>query len=259
MGVPNRQIGVPSSIKDKLLHDISKQLDRLIGVISTSTGGGGGSYTFSNGLTETAGVVKLGGTLSEAVSIGGPSILGFGDLSPLSEIRLLSGFANKSTSIQLTGVSGNTSIISVDNNTFEETDISISPTSLQLFSNQLIIAGNSAFIGAEYDTDYSANYTNRSLTDKEYVDTAVSDRRLKSNIIYIGSALNKINQLKPATFNMIKDNEFKAGFIAQELEEVFPEMIVEGEYLKIKKDQLLPYLVKAIQELSAEIELLKNK
>jgi hypothetical protein len=57
---------------------------------------------------------------------------------------------------------------------------------------------------------------------------------------------------------MISDNEYKAGFIAQELQKVFPDMIVEEEYLKIKRDQLIPYLVKAVQELAQEINQLKQ-
>jgi hypothetical protein len=124
-----------------------------------------------------------------------------------------------------------------------------------------IIATNNItdFKGIQYAQDYSANYDNRSLADKEYVDTAVSDERLKENIVDVDSSLAKINSLRPVEFDMKKDGEHRAGFIAQELREVFPDMIVEGEYLKIKKDQLIPYMVKAIQELSKEVELLKSK
>lgn len=38
MAIPNRQIGTASSIKNKLLWQISKQLDRLIKVAGTTTG-----------------------------------------------------------------------------------------------------------------------------------------------------------------------------------------------------------------------------
>jgi hypothetical protein len=36
----------------------------------------------------------------------------------------------------------------------------------------IIVSGTTSFPGAQYDIDYSANYTNRSLVDKEYVDNA---------------------------------------------------------------------------------------
>ncbi len=50
MSIPNSQIGW--SQEDYLLNQISKQLDRLIGVVANSGGGGGGSvssFSFSNG------------------------------------------------------------------------------------------------------------------------------------------------------------------------------------------------------------------
>lgn len=37
MGVPNRQIGTASSIEEKLLQQISKQLQQLIQVVGTLT------------------------------------------------------------------------------------------------------------------------------------------------------------------------------------------------------------------------------
>jgi hypothetical protein len=135
------------------------------------------------------------------------------------------------------------------------------PTLISVVSNGKVevSSGVSGFQGATYDLDYSSDFVNRSLVDKEYVDTEVSDEKLKENIVNIDSSLAKINSLRPVEFDMKKDGEHKAGFIAQELQQVFPGMIVEGEYLKIKKDQLIPYMVKAIQELSKEVELLKSK
>jgi hypothetical protein len=142
-------------------------------------------------------------------------------------------------------------------------EIYITPEEIDILAEDRLFigvftGGNPNFQGAVYNDDYSSDYVNRSLVDKEYVDTAVSDVRLKENIVDVDSSLAKINSLRPVEFDMKKDGEHKAGFIAQELREVFPDMIVEGEYLKIKKDQLIPYMVKAIQELSKEIELLKN-
>ena len=134
-------------------------------------------------------------------------------------------------------------------------------SSLKMQNNQVVFAltGTAPFVG--YDLDYSADYTNRSFVDKEYVDTAVSDIRLKQNIVPILNSLSLIEQLKPCEFDFIKTKEHSAGFIAQELEEVFPAMIVDNEYgiKKIKRDQLIPYLVKAIQELSEELKELKKQ
>ena len=54
-----------------------------------------------------------------------------------------------------------------------------------------------------------------------------SDVNLKTNIESIDpdQSLDTINSLNPVTFNMISNGEFRQGFIAQEIEEVYPESI----------------------------------
>ena len=101
----------------------------------------------------------------------------------------------------------------------------------------------------------------------------VSDRKLKENIVDATPKLDDINKLKVRNFNF-KDNpeEKHIGFIAQELEKVFPKVVetkqdkdednnlIEDSYTKtIKTSILIPMLVKSIQELKAEIDDLKNK
>lgn len=51
-----------------------------------------------------------------------------------------------------------------------------------------------------------------------------SDSKLKTNIETIDpyKSLDTVNSLNPVTFNMIIDGEFRQGFIAQEIEEVYP-------------------------------------
>jgi len=95
----------------------------------------------------------------------------------------------------------------------------------------------------------------------------VSDKRLKRNINYIeDSQLDKIMLLKPATFNKIVDNEINTnihtGFIAQDiLESNIPNLIMGSEETSygLDYDGILALAVKAIQELKAEIDTLKNK
>jgi hypothetical protein len=108
--------------------------------------------------------------------------------------------------------------------------------------------------------------------------SAISDQRLKENIQDIDVGLEKILALKPRKFDWKagkgKDKKGDRGWIAQEFEQVFPEMIdtwkdpaPEGEepYKSVSAD-LIPVLVKAVQELkaivdaqAAEIALLKSK
>ena len=101
----------------------------------------------------------------------------------------------------------------------------------------------------------------------------ISDIKLKENIVDATPKLDDINKLKVRNFNFKdKPEEKHIGFIAQELEEVFPKAIentqdrdddgklIEDSYTKtIKSSILIPMLVKSIQELKAEIDILKNK
>ena len=101
--------------------------------------------------------------------------------------------------------------------------------------------------------------------------SAISDQRLKENIRDLDVGLNEIMALKPRKFDWKagkgKDKKDDRGWIAQELEQVFPDMVdvwadpaPEGEepYKSVNAD-LIPVLVKAIQELKAELDAVKAK
>jgi hypothetical protein len=108
--------------------------------------------------------------------------------------------------------------------------------------------------------------------------TDVSDRKFKKNIREF-SALERIMQLRPKTYEMKRD-EFKRmnladglryGFIAQELQEVFPELVREQvnatpyqeadslnveeiDYLGVEYIPMIPVLTKGMQEQQEQIE-----
>ena len=100
--------------------------------------------------------------------------------------------------------------------------------------------------------------------------SAISDVRLKENITDLEIGLEAIMALRPRKFDWKKesgnDGKNVRGFIAQEFEQVFPDLIdesinpsPEGEepYKQIRQD-LIPVLVKAVQEQQAQIEELKK-
>ena len=61
--------------------------------------------------------------------------------------------------------------------------------------------------------------------------TAFSDRRLKSDIQTVENALDKVEQLRGVTYtrNDIKENGQQLGVIAQEVEEVFPQVVLTAD------------------------------
>lgn len=97
--------------------------------------------------------------------------------------------------------------------------------------------------------------------------TNPSDSRLKDDITDLQYGLNEILQLRPVSYNWKNDNINQGkqfGFIAQEVQEVMPELVKEfeteeGERLGLDKEGIYAALVNAIKELKAEIEILKNK
>lgn len=99
--------------------------------------------------------------------------------------------------------------------------------------------------------------------------SAISDQRLKENVQDLDAGLDKIMALKPRKFDWKsgkgKDIKGDRGFIAQEFGQVFPDLIdewkdpaSEGEepYKSVRQD-LIPVLVKAIQELNAKVQALE--
>jgi hypothetical protein len=84
-----------------------------------------------------------------------------------------------------------------------------------------------------------------------------SDRRLKTNIQTVPNALEKVMQLRGVTYEW-KDNREKGnrlGFIAQEVDEVLPQVIDKtGEFYTMQYAPLTAVLVEAIQEQQQQIE-----
>ena len=97
-----------------------------------------------------------------------------------------------------------------------------------------------------------------------------SDRRLKNNIQPMAQGLERILQLRPVTFdhkNALSDTHYAAtnrmGFIAQEVQEVFPDLVLRipgpDSLLTIATHDMIPAMVKAIQELSAKVDDLERR
>ncbi|CWB18295.1 phage tail spike protein [Streptococcus pneumoniae] len=93
-----------------------------------------------------------------------------------------------------------------------------------------------------------------------------SDRRLKENITDTAvKALDKINRLRMVAFDFIENKKHEEiGLIAQEAETIVPRIVSRDPenpdgYLHIDYTALVPYLIKAIQELNQKIEKMEKK
>jgi hypothetical protein len=185
----------------------------------------------------------------------------------------------------------------VGNPAYEALGIYSVPTSTNA-SFKIFQGGANIINGASSNSGYALQlggtfYCSAAGTFAGDVTANVSDERLKTNIRNIDSPLEKISKINGVYFNWndkakeltnkdTKTNE--VGFIAQEIEKVFPEVIKaapfdiefdeenslpgqnkykskSGEnYLTIQYEKMVPLLVECIKELKAEIdELKKNK
>ena len=99
--------------------------------------------------------------------------------------------------------------------------------------------------------------------------SAISDSTLKTNIKPLETGLTQILALQPRRFDWLNgDGTNVAGFISQEVEQVLPDLVNSAKYsvdengeavnkLFLKMGDMIPTMVKAIQELKAEFDAYK--
>lgn len=105
-------------------------------------------------------------------------------------------------------------------------------------SNQTGIAGNKTFTG-----NITAN-----------VFYATSDRRLKENIVDYKPE-KSILDIPVKEYNFIGDDKKHIGFIAQDLQEIFPELVTERAdgYLSIEESKLIYLLIDEVKKLKEKV------
>jgi len=97
-----------------------------------------------------------------------------------------------------------------------------------------------------------------------------SDRRYKQNILPLETALQLIDSINPVSYTTYEESKRKYGFIAQDLEDIIPDIVNiprdSKDLYSIDYISMIPLLTKSIQELSniiknqqKELNWLKNK
>lgn len=123
-----------------------------------------------------------------------------------------------------------------------------------------VVADNSS-IGLSSDTDL-LTLASGSLTIAGDIVTS-SDVRLKSNIIPLGSTIASLLLIDGRKYTMNFDNaqNQKIGLLAQEVQEVFPELVVKDHqgFLSVNYQSFVPILINAVNEHTNKYSLLKNR
>jgi hypothetical protein len=88
-----------------------------------------------------------------------------------------------------------------------------------------------------------------------------SDERLKENIHTITDPIAKVCALRGVSYDLIKDQKKQIGVIAQEVEQVIPEVVADipDGYKGVHYGNLVGLLIEAIKEQQKQIDELKEK
>jgi len=105
--------------------------------------------------------------------------------------------------------------------------------------------------------DGSGNFTAGTITATDFNST--SDINLKENVNTVENALETISSLRGVSFDWKETGRGSYGVIAQELEEVLPDLVKSGEVKSVNYNGIIGVLIEAVKELSAEVEELKKK
>ena len=89
---------------------------------------------------------------------------------------------------------------------------------------------------------------------------STADESLKENVKTITHALDKVDSLRGVDFNWKENGQSATGVIAQEVEEILPQVVTESDdgIKHVQYGNLVGVLIEAIKELKADIEDLKK-
>jgi hypothetical protein len=104
-----------------------------------------------------------------------------------------------------------------------------------------------------WTTDTAGNFTAAGNV------TAYSDARLKKNVSTIDNALELVEKMRGVRYERIDSGKAGVGVIAQEMQEVLPEVVQEGENLSVAYGNLVGVLIEAVKELSARVKELEAR
>jgi len=90
--------------------------------------------------------------------------------------------------------------------------------------------------------------------------TGVSDKRLKKNIVDLKNVGVDLHKLSPVGFDWKSNNEADIGFIAQDVEKIFPSLVKTNKdgFKSVKYVNFIPILVQGYKEQESEIKKLKK-
>ena len=127
-------------------------------------------------------------------------------------------------------------------------NLALPSNGLTVGTTQLYVSGGNVYTSGQYFATSNITAYN------------TSDRRLKDNIETLTDSLDKVSKMRGVTFTSKKDGKPCIGLIAQEVQEVFPELVEEGDdgHLYLAYANLVAVLINAVNDLRKRVEDLED-
>lgn len=229
----NTNVSRPTSSRVSSADKVNSTLSFSAGGFSTKSFNGSSNQTV-NIPTHTSHLTNNSGFITSSASISGNA----GSATKLQTARTINGTSFNGTANITTANWGTTRSIYIQDATATNTSSAVS-----------VNGGGNAYL------KLPTNIKVGTLTATGEV-TAYSDIRLKTDI----QPLENRGYIKPVTYK--KDGKDSIGFIAQEVRELYPELVIEDntedKYLSVNYAQYVAVLQAQIIDLKKEIDELKN-
>ena len=230
------------------------ELNILDGVTSTTA-----ELNILDGVTSTTAELNiLDGVTSTATELN----LLDGVTSTTAELNILDGVTSTAAELNiLDGVTSTTAELNIlDGVTSTAAELNL----VDGITAGTIAASKAVIVNSNKDITGYRNITSTGTITAATNVTVSSDIRLKSNIETIDSALDKVKEMRGVYFDRHDDEATRAvGVIAQEMQEVMPEVVVtddtEDKHLSVAYGNLVGVLIEAVKELSDKVEELEDR
>lgn len=224
---------------------ISAQSNTITGLTNSNLSGSAG-ITTANLAQSTISGVPLGSSLANLEFGSFLSSSGSYNGSTARSISVVANSTNIANTIVSRDVNGDFTAGTINASIFNSTNVNgyrISGTTVINGSRSIVNAVNGTFSGTVTATDFNST----------------SDVRLKANISTVENSLNVVKQLRGVTFNWKETDAKSIGVIAQEVEEILPELVSSGETKSVNYNGLIGILIEAVKEQQQQINILKNE